>query len=121
VVGSTVLFTKVSRPLAGSPEAPAKAASTARSARVMKRTTSGSCLWGIEKLTEIGSIWLITTNACVSLARTRFPSWTRRLLVRPLIGAAIEQNSRFSRALSTLAASERTEADSAWAAATTRS
>jgi hypothetical protein len=41
------------------------------------------------KATLIGSVWVITTSAVVSLAATRLPTSTWRRPTRPLIGARI--------------------------------
>ena len=51
----------------------------------------------------MGRIWLIVTSGCDALARTRLPSRSSRLPVRPVIGARIVAYCRLSRASSTAA------------------
>ncbi|MNP28006.1 hypothetical protein D3C76_1209470 [compost metagenome] len=79
-------------------------ASTGRAAPVRKRlSTSGRLPWGKVKLTVIGWIWVMTTRAVVSLAATRLPTSSWRRPRRPVIGARILVNSRFSLASPTAA------------------
>ena len=104
VVVSTALSTKVSVPSLACPPPTGSARTTSFSAR---------CSWisdrfaaGTANRTRIGRIWLMVTSGVASLARTRFPSRTRRLPVRPAIGARMVAYWRLSRA----------SVDSAWLA-----
>ena len=76
---------------------------------------------GTANRARIGWIWLIVTSGSASVERTRLPSRTRRLPVRPAIGARIVAYWRLSRAWSTAAWLDATVADAAAAVVRTAS
>ena len=103
VVVSTALSTKLSVPVLDGarprrPAPPGPPASRSRCFWMSARFAAGTA-----NRTRIGRIWLIVTSGWASLARTRFPSRTRRLPVRPAIGARIVAYWRLSLASVTAA------------------
>ena len=114
VVVSTALSTKDSVPSLACPPPTGSARTTSFSAR--RSWISDRFAAGTANRTRIGRIWLMVTRGVASLARTRFPSRTRRLPVRPAIGARMVAYWRLSRASASSAVLAATVAAAAAAA-----